>query len=76
MTTVQAIRTFFFYLLLSSSAFVWGTLSFFIAPFLPFRARYRFVVWRWCRFATWLAKTVAVCAMKCTGWITSLQSPA
>ncbi|BCD85604.1 lysophosphatidic acid acyltransferase [Pseudomonas solani] len=59
MTTVQAIRTFFFYLLLSSSAFVWGTLSFFIAPFLPFRARYRFVVWRWCRFATWLAKTVA-----------------
>ncbi len=44
MSTVQAIRTVLFYLLLSASAFVWGTLSFFIAPILPFRARYRFVV--------------------------------
>lgn len=38
MSTVQAIRTVLFYLLLSASAFVWGTLSFFIAPILPFRA--------------------------------------
>lgn len=59
MTTVQAIRTVLFYLLLSSSAFVWGTISFLVAPFLPFRARYRFVIWRWCRFAVWLAKVVA-----------------
>ena len=59
MSTVQAIRTVLFYLLLSASAFVWGTLSFFIAPILPFRARYRFVVQNWCRFAIWLARVVA-----------------
>ncbi|KAF1056841.1 MAG: 1-acyl-sn-glycerol-3-phosphate acyltransferase [Pseudomonas delhiensis] len=53
MSTVQAIRTVLFYLVLSTSAFVWGTLSLFIAPLLPFRARYRFVVMRWCRFAVW-----------------------
>ncbi|AOE82559.1 lysophospholipid acyltransferase family protein [Pseudomonas sp. TCU-HL1] len=58
MTTVQAIRTFLFYLLLSLSAFIWGTLSLFFAPFMPFRMRYRFIVWRWCRFAVWLAKVV------------------
>ena len=55
MSTVQATRTVLFYLLLSASAFLWGTLSLLIAPFLPFRARYRFVVQRWCRFAVWLA---------------------
>ena len=59
MTTVQAIRTFFFYLLLSSSSFFWCILCVFIAPFLPFRARYRFVIQAWCRCATWLAKVVA-----------------
>ncbi len=57
--TVQALRTLFFYLLLSSSAFIWGTLSLLIAPFLPYRARYRFVVQTWCGFAVWLAKVVA-----------------
>lgn len=59
MSTVQAIRTLFFYLLLSASAFLWGTLSLLVAPFLPFQARYRFVVQRWCRFAVWLAWHVA-----------------
>ncbi|MDG1582894.1 lysophospholipid acyltransferase family protein [Pseudomonas sp. GOM6] len=59
MTTVQAIRTFLFYLLLSSSAFFWCILCVFIAPFLPFRARYRLVIQAWCRCATWLAKVVA-----------------
>ncbi|MDD0844845.1 lysophospholipid acyltransferase family protein [Pseudomonas sp. Gutcm_11s] len=58
MTTVQAIRTFFFYLLLSSSSFFWCILCVFIAPFLPFRARYRLVVQAWCSCATWLAKVV------------------
>ncbi|WP_375740784.1 lysophospholipid acyltransferase family protein [Pseudomonas boanensis] len=58
MTTVQTIRTVLFYLLLSLSACIWGTLSLFIAPFLPFHARYRFIVWRWCRSAVWLAKVV------------------
>ncbi|MDH0142863.1 lysophospholipid acyltransferase family protein [Aquipseudomonas alcaligenes] len=59
MTTVQAIRTFFFYLLLSSSSFFWCIFCVFIAPFLPFRARYRLVIQTWCRCATWLAKVVA-----------------
>lgn len=58
MTTVQAIRTFFFYLLLSSSSFFWCILCVFIAPLLPFRARYRLVIQAWCRWATWLAKVV------------------
>lgn len=59
MTTVQAIRTFFFYLLLSSSSFFWCIFCVFIAPFLPFRERYRLVIQTWCRCATWLAKVVA-----------------
>lgn len=59
MKTVQAIRTFFFYLLLSSSSFFWCIFCVFIAPFLPFRARYRLVIQTWCRCATWLAKVVA-----------------
>ncbi|MGL4315989.1 MAG: lysophospholipid acyltransferase family protein [Pseudomonas sp.] len=58
MTTVQAIRTFFFYLLLSSSSFFWCILCVFVAPLLPFRARYRFVIQTWCRCATWLAKVM------------------
>jgi 1-acyl-sn-glycerol-3-phosphate acyltransferase len=58
MSTVQSIRTFFFYLLLASSSFFLCTLSVFIAPFLPFRARYRFVNQSWCRCAVWLAKVV------------------
>ncbi|MBB2494297.1 lysophospholipid acyltransferase family protein [Aquipseudomonas ullengensis] len=58
MTTVQAIRTFFFYLLLSSSSFFWCILCVFIAPLLPFRARYRLVIQTWCRCATWLAKVM------------------
>ena len=58
MSIVQAIRTVLFYLLLSSSAFVWGTLSLLIAPFLPYRARYRFIAQAWCKFAVWLASCV------------------
>lgn len=58
MSTVQALRTVLFYLLLSSSAFLWCTLCMFIAPLLPFRARYRLVNQTWCRCAIWLAKTV------------------
>lgn len=49
MSILQAIRTFFFYLLLGTSSFLWCTLSFFIAPFLPFKARYRFINVYWCR---------------------------
>lgn len=30
--------------------------EFFIAPFLPFKARYRFINVYWCRCALWLSK--------------------
>ncbi|WP_426142597.1 lysophospholipid acyltransferase family protein [Pseudomonas sp. DWP3-1-2] len=56
MSILQAIRTFFFYLLLGTSSLLWCTLSFFIAPFLPFRARYRFINVYWCRCALWLTR--------------------
>ena len=56
MSILQAIRTFFFYLLLGTSSFLWCTLSFFIAPFLSFKARYRFINVYWCRCALWLSK--------------------
>jgi 1-acyl-sn-glycerol-3-phosphate acyltransferase len=58
MTLVQRLKTVLFYLVLSASAFLWGTLNLLVAPFLPFSARYRFVVQRWCRFAVWLAKVM------------------
>ncbi len=51
MSIMQAIRTFFFYLLLGTSSLLLCTLSFFIAPFLPFKARYRFINVYWCRCA-------------------------
>ena len=56
MSILQAIRTFLFYLLLGTSSLLWCTLSFFIAPFLPFKARYRFINVYWCRCALWLSK--------------------
>ena len=58
MSTVQAIRTFVFYLLLSLSALFWCTMSMFVAPFLPFRLRYRFINVYWCRFAVWLTSAM------------------
>ncbi len=54
MSTVQAIRIFLFYLLLSTSALLWCSLSFLVAPFLSFKARYHFINVNWCRFAVWL----------------------
>ncbi|MCQ4272400.1 1-acyl-sn-glycerol-3-phosphate acyltransferase [Pseudomonas kuykendallii] len=58
MSPLQTLRTLLFYVLLASSACIWCTVSFFVAPFLPFRARYRFVVRNWCRSAVWLTKTI------------------
>lgn len=76
MTTVQAIRTFFFYLLLSSSSFFWCIFCVFIAPFLPFRARYRLVIQTSCRCATWLAKVVAGIHYEVRGLENIRSSPA
>ena len=56
MSILQAIRTFFFYLLLGTSSLLWCSLSFFVAPFLPFRARYRCINVYWCRCALWLTR--------------------
>jgi len=56
MSILQAIRTFLFYLLLGTSSLLWCTLSFFVAPFMSFRARYRFINVYWCRCALWLSK--------------------
>jgi len=58
MSIMQAGKTFLFYLLLALSALLWCTLSLFIAPFLPFRQRYRFINVNWCRCAVWLTRVM------------------
>lgn len=59
MSTVQAIRTILFYLLLSLSALVWCLVGMLCLPLLGnFRTRYRFIVQRWCRFAVGLARVM------------------
>ncbi|CAD5107073.1 lysophospholipid acyltransferase family protein [Zestomonas carbonaria] len=56
---MQAIRTFFFYLLLSLSALVWCLIGMLCLPLLTsYRARYRFIVQNWCRFAVGLARVM------------------
>jgi 1-acyl-sn-glycerol-3-phosphate acyltransferase len=67
MSIVQAIRIFFFYLLLGTSALLWCSLSFFVAPFLPFRVRYRFINVYWCRCALWLTRVLLNIKVNVTG---------
>ncbi|MCW2268898.1 1-acyl-sn-glycerol-3-phosphate acyltransferase [compost metagenome] len=67
MSILQAIRIFLFYLLLGTSSLLWCTLSFFIAPFLPFSARYRFINVYWCRFALVLARVFLNIKVKVSG---------
>ncbi|MGH8417510.1 MAG: lysophospholipid acyltransferase family protein [Pseudomonas sp.] len=67
MSIVQAIRIFIFYLLLGTTALLWCSLSFFIAPFLPFRIRYRFINVYWCRCAVWLTKVFLNIKVNVTG---------
>ncbi|MDD0976499.1 lysophospholipid acyltransferase family protein [Pseudomonas fontis] len=67
MSILQAIRIFLFYLLLGTSALLWCTLSFFIAPFLSFRARYRFINVYWCRFALVLVRVFLNIKVKVSG---------
>lgn len=59
MSATQRLKTVVFYLLLSATAFLWGTASLVVAPLLPFRQRYRVIVQSWCRLAVWLARTLA-----------------
>ncbi|MEG0859498.1 MAG: lysophospholipid acyltransferase family protein [Pseudomonas sp.] len=67
MSILQAIRIFLFYLLLGTSSLLWCTLSFFIAPFLPFSARYRFINVYWCRFALVLVRIFLNIKVKVSG---------
>jgi len=75
MTTVQAFRTLLFYLLLSTSSCFWCILCVFVAPCLPFRARYRFVIQTWCRLAVWLAKAVVGIRYRVSGQENIPQRP-
>ena len=67
MSKVSAIRIALFYLLLGTSALLWCTLSFFVAPFLPFRLRYRFINVYWCRFALLLTRSILGITVRITG---------
>ncbi|GLK87292.1 lysophospholipid acyltransferase family protein [Pseudomonas turukhanskensis] len=58
MSIVLAIRIFLFYILLGGSALLWCSLSFFVAPFQSFEARYRFINVNWCRFAVKLTEVL------------------
>lgn len=58
MSILQAIRIFLFYLLLGTSSLLWCSLSFFIAPFLSFPRRYRFINVYWCRCAVFLTRVI------------------
>ena len=75
MSIVQAIRIFFFYLLLGTSALLWCSLSFFVAPFLPFRLRYRFINVYWCRCALWLTRVFLNINVRITGQENVPQTP-
>jgi len=59
MKILHWLRIVLFYVLLASSSMFWCILSVFVAPFLPFRARYRFVAQTWARCAVWLSWHVA-----------------
>ncbi|WP_295485447.1 lysophospholipid acyltransferase family protein [uncultured Pseudomonas sp.] len=67
MSILQAIRIFLFYLLLGTSSLLWCSLSFFIAPFLSFPRRYRFINVYWCRCALFLTRTILGIDYKITG---------
>ncbi len=51
MSLLFPLRIVLFYFLLAFTAFVWCLVSLVFAPFMAFRARYRFVVQNWCRCA-------------------------
>ncbi len=67
MSILQAIRIFLFYVLLGTSSLLWCSLSFFVAPFLSFPVRYRFINVYWCRFALVLVRVFLGIKVKVTG---------
>lgn len=58
MSPLLPVRIALFYFMLAFTAFAWCLVSLVFAPFMAFRARYRFVVQNWCRCAVWLGKTL------------------
>ncbi|AWM59844.1 1-acyl-sn-glycerol-3-phosphate acyltransferase [Stutzerimonas stutzeri] len=58
MSLLLPVRIALFYFMLAFTAFAWCLVSLVFAPFMAFRARYRFVVQNWCRCAVWLGKTL------------------
>lgn len=56
MPVLMALRVTLFYLLLSTSAVIWGLLMLLIGPFLPYRTRFKVVLEWWCRMAIWLTR--------------------
>ncbi|MBL4609251.1 lysophospholipid acyltransferase family protein [Halopseudomonas sp.] len=52
--SLMPLRVVLFYLLLASSAGIWGLLMLLVAPWLPYRWRYTLIVGWWSRLAIWL----------------------
>lgn len=67
MSVLMVLRVTLFYLLLSASAAVWGVLMLIIAPFLPYRMRFKLVLECWCRFAIWLTRWMVGIRYEVTG---------
>lgn len=58
MSLLQRLRTFVFYVLLSSSSLIWCVFAVVLAPFMSFERRYHLAIRSWCRLAIWLARVV------------------
>lgn len=67
MGVFYGLRIVTFYVLLSLSALIWCVISLFVAPFLSFPMRYRFINVYWCRFAVGLAKYLLGLDYRITG---------
>ena len=67
MSVLMVLRVTLFYLLLSASAAVWGVLMLIIAPFLPYRMRFKLVLECWCRFAIGLPRWMVGIRYEVTG---------
>ncbi|MFN3580207.1 MAG: lysophospholipid acyltransferase family protein [Pseudomonas sp.] len=58
MSLLMPLRVTLFYLILASTALIWGGLMLIIAPFLPYKWRYTLIVGWWSRLAIWLTSNL------------------
>lgn len=58
MKLLYNLRIVLFYLVLSLTALLWCLASIPVAPFLPFRQRYRFIAQSWCACAVYCARAL------------------